>query len=159
VPVLIVQHIAAGFLDGMVQWLASTTGFSVCVAKAGEEPRPGNAYLAPDGFHMEVSMDRRIVLNSDPPDNGLRPSIGRLFSSVARVFGASSAGVLLTGMGKDGALELKLIKDRHGLTIAQDPESSIVFGMPAEAIRLGAASHVLNPERIATMLQASATHF
>jgi two-component system chemotaxis response regulator CheB len=156
IPLLIVQHIAAGFLDGMVEWLSTTTGFPVHIAGAGEEPRAGCAYLAPDGFHMEVASSGRIVLSLERPDEGLRPSVARLFSSVARVFGPSAAGVLLTGMGRDGASELKMIKDRSGLTIAQDQETSIVFGMPGEAVRIDAATHVLSPERIAGMLQSAA---
>jgi two-component system chemotaxis response regulator CheB len=156
VPVLIVQHIAAGFLDHMVQWLARTTGFSVHIAVRDEVLQAGRAYMAPDGYHMVLAPGGRIMLSLDAPDSGLRPSVAHLFASVAKVFGPSAAGVILTGMGKDGASELKLIKDRGGLTIAQDQESSIVFGMPSEAVRLNAAGYVLVPEKIAAMLQTVA---
>ena len=94
----------------------------------------------------------RIALSSAEPDEGLRPSVAHLFRSVASNVGRGAAGVLLTGMGRDGARELALMKQSGAMTIAQDEESSIVFGMPGEAVRLGAATHVLSPERIAVML-------
>lgn len=154
VPVLIVQHIAAGFLDGMAEWLGSTTGFPVQVAGAGELALPGRAYLAPDGLHTGVASDGRIVLSLEAPDEGLRPSVAHLFASVARVYGANAAGVLLTGMGRDGAKGLKLMRQQGAVTIAQDQESSVVFGMPGEAVKLDAAAYVLGPERIAALLEA-----
>lgn len=154
-PVVIVQHIAAGFLQGLTDWLTTTTGFPVHVAKHGETLLPSNAYLAPDSFHTEVSRDSRIALVPGPPEFGLRPSVAHLFASVARAFGPNAAGVLLTGMGRDGAEELKLMHDKGALTIVQDRESSVVFGMPGEAVKLGAAGHVLNPEAIAALLTAT----
>jgi len=154
-PILIVQHIAAGFLQGLVDWLGSTTGFRVSVAGAGEPALPGHAYLAPDGFHMGVTSDGRVVLSLEEPDAGLRPSVAHLFSSVSMHYGACSAGVLLTGMGKDGAAALKLMRQRRALTIAQDLESSLVFGMPGEAVKLEAAQYVLALDRIATMLESA----
>lgn len=155
VPILIVQHIAAGFLQGLVDWLVSTTGFPVSVAGAGERALPGHAYFAPDGFHMGVAADRRLVLSLEAPDTGLRPSVSHLFASVARVYGADSAGVLLTGMGKDGAEQLKVMRERGAMTIAQDRESSLVFGMPGEAVKLEAAAFVVAPERIVALLEAA----
>ena len=154
VPVLIVQHIAAGFLQGMADWLRTTTGFPTQIAAAGQTPLPGHAYLAPDGFHMVVTGTGRIGLDA-AGDEILRPSVARLFASVAEVFGSRAAGVLLTGMGKDGADELGRMRSRGALTIAQSRQSSIVFGMPGEAVRIGAAAHVLNPEDIAALLLRS----
>jgi two-component system, chemotaxis family, protein-glutamate methylesterase/glutaminase len=101
---------------------------------------------------MQVSTDRRIVLSQDGPKNGLRPAISYLFQSVARVFRCDAAGVLLTGMGKDGAQELRLLRDTGAVTIVQDQDSAVVYGMPGEAIRLDAATYVLPPERIAARL-------
>ncbi len=155
-PILIVQHIAVGFLQGLVDWLAATTGFRVSIAGAGEQALPGHAYLAPDGFHMGVAVDRRLVLSLAAPDAGLRPSVAHLFESVSRVYGAFAAGVLLTGMGRDGAEQLKMMRDGGAMTIAQDRESSLVFGMPGEAVKLDAAAFVLSPERIAALLEAAA---
>ena len=151
-PLLIVQHIAAGFLPGLAEWLSQSTCFPVHIATHGEPLSPGRAYLAPDGFHMGLSANRQICLSKKEPEGGLRPSVAHLFRSLAKVCGGSAAAVLLTGMGKDGALELKHLKDLGALTIAQDEESSIVYGMPGEAIRLGAAQYILPPEKIARML-------
>lgn len=156
IPVLIVQHIAAGFVHGFAEWLAQSAGFPVEVATHGEYLLPGRAYLAPDGFHMRVQMGHRIALSNDVPENGLRPSVAALFRSVALVCGPEAVGVLLTGMGKDGAEELRLMKEKGAITIAQDEKSSVIHGMPGEAIRLGAATHVLPPERIAAMLASLA---
>lgn len=155
--VLIVQHIAAGFVQGFAEWLGQSSGFPVQVATHGEFLLPGRAYVAPDGFHMAMQADHRIILNDGVPENNLRPSVSALFRSVAQVFGPEAVGVLLTGMGKDGADELKLLKEKGALTIAQDEETSVVHGMPGEAIRLGAATHVLSPERIASMLASLAS--
>jgi two-component system, chemotaxis family, protein-glutamate methylesterase/glutaminase len=154
VPVLIVQHIAPGFTVGFVEWLGSASGFPVRVAVHGESPLPGHAYVAPDGRHMGVGSGLRIVLSDQAAENGLRPSVNYLFRSVAQVLGPRALGVLLTGMGRDGAVELKAMKDRGAVTIAQDEASSVVHGMPGEAIKLDAATYVLPPEGIAVMLAA-----
>lgn len=151
-PVVIVQHIAAGFLTGLVEWLGQAARFPVKIAEHGEGLQPGQAFLAPDGHHLGVTASGRIALSRLPPENGLRPAVSYLFRSVAEAFGAQAAGVLLTGMGRDGAEELKLLRDRGAMTYAQDAETSVVHGMPGEAIRLGGACHVLPPERIAMAL-------
>lgn len=152
VPVLIVQHIASGFVQGFVEWLAQSAGFPVQVATQDEPLLPGCARVAPDGFHLGVEMGNRIVLSQDEPENGFRPSVSYLLRSVAKVWGKNAVGVLLTGMGADGAKELKWMKERGALTIAQDQESSVVHGMPGAAIKMGAATYVLPPERIAAVL-------
>ena len=151
-PVLIVQHIVAGFLQGMVDWLANTTEFPVEIARHGQPALNHHAYLAPDGAHMGIGREGRIMLAADDRESGLRPSVSHLFKSVADSFGPTAAGVLLTGMGRDGAESLLLMKQKGALTIAQDRESSTVFGMPGEAVRLGAATFILPPERIAALL-------
>ena len=150
--ILIVQHIAHGFLPCLVDWLKLTAGPRVQVASHATCPSPGHAYLAPDDFHMGVSSGGRILLTSEVPENGLRPAVSYLFRSLAGVCGRNALGVLLTGMGKDGAAELKLMKDKGAVTIAQDRESSIVHGMPGEAIELGGATHVLAADNIAHTL-------
>ncbi|MEX0804165.1 MAG: chemotaxis-specific protein-glutamate methyltransferase CheB, partial [Candidatus Binatia bacterium] len=111
VPVLIVQHIAAGFLPGLAEWLNLTTGLRVHIAAYGIQALPGHVYLAPDDFHMGVGRGLRLVLSKEQSDNGLRPSVDYLFRSLAEVCGQNAVGVLLTGMGRDGAQELKLMKD------------------------------------------------
>ncbi|MBU0665287.1 MAG: chemotaxis-specific protein-glutamate methyltransferase CheB [Proteobacteria bacterium] len=152
VPITIVQHITPGFTAGFASWLGDTTGFTVRVPENGEVCLPGNAYVAPDHVHMVVEHGGQILLSNAPPDQGLKPSVGHLFSSTARVFQEKAVGVLLTGMGRDGAAELKMMQDLGAITIAQDRESSIVFGMNGEAVKLGAVRHVLPPEGIAQLL-------
>jgi two-component system chemotaxis response regulator CheB len=151
-PLLIVQHMATGFVQGFVEWISQTSGFPVRIAIHGELPLPGHAYVAPDGLHMGIGSGNRIALSHEEPENGLRPSVSYLFRSVMKTYGKHAIGVLLTGMGRDGAEELKLMKDSGALTIAQDKESSVVHGMPGEAIGLGGATYVLPAERIAAAL-------
>uniref|UniRef100_A0A831UEC5 Protein-glutamate methylesterase/protein-glutamine glutaminase n=1 Tax=Geobacter metallireducens TaxID=28232 RepID=A0A831UEC5_GEOME len=153
VPVLIVQHMALGFITGFAEWLNLSSSLPVQIAGNGDRLLPGRAYVAPDGFHMVVTDDGTAVeLKSTPPENGLRPSVSALFRSVTQAFGARAAGVLLTGMGSDGAGELKRLKEAGAVTIVQDRESSVIHGMPGEALKLGAATHTLPPERIVTAL-------
>lgn len=152
VPLLIVQHMAQGFVRGFAEWLSFTSPLPVHVADQGEEILPGHVYLAPDGFHLQLQTGGRIHLSDAPPENGLRPSVAALFRSAAVVYGKSAVGVLLTGMGSDGAAELLQLKMNGAVTIAQDKPSSIIYGMPGEAARLGAAAHLLAPEGIAAML-------
>jgi two-component system chemotaxis response regulator CheB len=156
VPVLIVQHMAPGFIQGFVDWLSETSSLPVHVASQGERILAGHAYVAPDGVHLTVRMGGVISLTHDEPENGLRPAVSHLFRSVTNVYGPSSVGVLLTGMGKDGAEELKLMRGAGAVTIAQDKESSVVHGMPGEAIKLDAACYVLSPDSIATVLTSLA---
>jgi two-component system chemotaxis response regulator CheB len=154
VPVVITQHIAPGFLEGLIKWLGQTTDRVLRIAVSQERLLPGHVYLAPDGFHMGVERSCTVTLSKDAPEHGMRPAVSYLFRSVASTFGRHAVGVLLTGMGRDGAEELKLLKDCGALTIAQDEESSVVFGMPGEAVKLGAATYVLPPEKIAETLNS-----
>ncbi len=151
-PVVIVQHITKEFIKGLQEWLSVTSSIPVKVAVNGELLEKGVAYFAPDSFHMGVTRDMKVSLNAGPPENGLIPAVDYLFRSVAENFGAHSMGILLSGMGKDGAEALKTMKECGSITIAQNQASSIVFGMPGEAIKLGAASYVLTPEEIAVMI-------
>jgi two-component system chemotaxis response regulator CheB len=152
VPILIVQHIAHGFLPGLAEWLNQTTGLQIHLGASGVYPLPGHVYLAPDSFHMAISTSGRLLLTKEEPENSLRPAVSYLFRSLAEVCAPSAVGVLLTGMGKDGAAELKLMKDRGAVTIAQNRESSVVHGMPGAAIELGGATHVLAADTIADAL-------
>ena len=153
VPILVVQHIARGFLEGMVAWLGQTTSLPIHTAVYGDRPLPGHVYFAPDNFHMEI-RGNRIVLNKDKPEYGIRPSVSHLFRSATNVFGENTIGVLLTGMGKDGAEELKMMKEKGAVTIVQDEESSVVYGMPGEALKLDAAIYVLPPHKMAPALKS-----
>lgn len=154
VPLLIVQHIAPGFLGGMVGWLNETTGLRVHIAAHGAAPLPGHAYVAPDDFHLAVDTGGRLLLAREAPEAGLRPAVSYLFRSLANTCGPAAIGVLLTGMGKDGAAELKEMRNRGACTIAQDRETSVVHGMPGEAIERDAATLVLPADRIAGALIA-----
>jgi two-component system chemotaxis response regulator CheB len=152
-PLLIVQHMAEGFIKGFADWLNQSSPLMVRIAANGEIMLPGNVYIAPDATQISVGVGGRLILNSDARENGHCPSISHCFRAVAQAYGKSAIGILLTGMGKDGAAELKLMRDCGAITIAQDEVSSVVFGMPAEAIRIGAAQHTLNPEQIVEYLK------
>ncbi|MFZ2853056.1 MAG: chemotaxis-specific protein-glutamate methyltransferase CheB [Rhodocyclaceae bacterium] len=153
VPLLIVQHIADGFTAGFAEWLGQSSGFPVRVAAHGQQPRAGCAYVAPDGAHLGVRPDGRLDLVDAPMEHGLRPAVSYLFRSLAAVCGPAAIGVLLTGMGRDGAQELREMRQAGALTIAQDRDSSIVFGMPGAAVQLDAATYVLPPAAIAATLR------
>lgn len=148
-PILLVQHIAPGFAEGLAEWLGKSTPLNVMLAADGERARPGTVYVAPDDRQLGIAGDGTLRLTGDESTDGFRPSATYLLRSVARVYGRAALGVLLTGMGRDGAAGLLELRERGGVTIAQDKESSAIFGMPMEAIRLGAAEHVLPPARIA----------
>ncbi|HAS87860.1 MAG TPA: chemotaxis response regulator protein-glutamate methylesterase [Desulfovibrio sp.] len=147
-PVLVVQHMSEGFTKGMVSWLKNNTGHDIRIASQNDKLIPGVVYFAPEGIHMEASANKRIVLTDAPKVNGIKPSASILFNSVACNIGSSAVGVLLTGMGRDGADGLLEIRRNGGYTIAQDKESSIVFGMPGEAVKIGAAKSVLPLDNI-----------
>jgi two-component system chemotaxis response regulator CheB len=152
VPLVIVQHISAGFADGFAQWLAQASNHVVRVPQHGEVLQPGVAYVAPGGLQFKLHSAGTAVLADEPAEHGFKPSVSSLFRSVAEQFGAEAIGILLTGMGRDGAQELELMRRAGALTIAQDKASAVVHGMPGEAVRLGAASHVMTPEAIALTL-------
>jgi two-component system chemotaxis response regulator CheB len=152
VPILIVQHMTPDFIKGFIDWLSLTSVLPIRLAVHGENIQPGYVYVAADDAHMEIKRGGRITLTRAPPENGLRPSVSHLFRSVAEAFGNEAVAGLLTGMGRDGANELKLLKDKGAATFAQDKDSSVVHGMAGEAIKLNAATWVLPPERIAPLL-------
>jgi two-component system chemotaxis response regulator CheB len=140
--VLIVQHIASGFAYGFAQWLNRESSIPVRLAKDGEDFRPGTALVAPSNCHMTVGGGR-IKLTKEQPVNCCRPSIDVLFKSLALEHGGAVVGILLSGMGKDGAEGLTHIRKRGGMTIAQDEESCAVFGMPKAAIAMDAVDMVV----------------
>jgi two-component system chemotaxis response regulator CheB len=151
-PVLIVQHMAAGFMQGFVDWLAQSSNLPMQPPVHGELPLMGHVYVAPDGMHMGLGPRGRLELSDSSPENGQRPAVSYLFRSVAKIYGSSAAGVLLSGMGKDGSRELLEMREHGAMTIAQDRESSVVFGMPGEAIKMGGAVYVLPPQKIGAVL-------
>jgi len=148
-PILVVQHIAAGFVTDFAQWLDSICALTVRVAVGGEIVQPGNVYVAPEGTHLGIFANRRIRLSTAPKISGHRPSADFLFSSLAKTLPRQTLGILLTGMGEDGAEGLLRLKQARGTTFAQDQESCIVFGMPEAAARLGAADQIIPLGRMA----------
>ncbi len=155
-PMVLVQHMSPGFIHGFAEWLSESTGFRVKVPGDNEKLLPGVLYVAPDGLQTGVSCDLRILQSDAPPEHNLRPSVSYLFRSVAGNIGPAAVGVLLTGMGTDGSQELLGMRKRGAITLIQDRASSIVYGMPGEAMRIGAASLVLSPEEIAQELRVLA---
>ena len=143
VPILCVQHISDGFLQGLVDWLDSSCALKVAIATHGEIPQPGTVYFPPERHHLEISPRGQIALTQGTPVAGHCPSVTVMFKSVAAYYRRSAVGVLLTGMGRDGADGLQALAQAGSLTIAQDEATSVVFGMPKEAIALGAAQQVL----------------
>jgi two-component system chemotaxis response regulator CheB len=152
-PIVIVQHMSPGFADGFVHWLSSAAGFPVRIAAHGDDLAGGRAYLAPDGFHIGVTREMRVVLSLGKPEHGMRPSVSHLFRSIPGSLSVSTVAVLLTGMGKDGAQELRILKDCGAVTVVQDRATSAVYGMPGEAIRQDAAHLILPPQAIGKMLR------
>jgi two-component system, chemotaxis family, protein-glutamate methylesterase/glutaminase len=150
-PIVVVQHTTVGYSNTLVDWLTGATSLPVHVAADGQALDRGAVYVAPTGLHLVV-LGRRLALLNTPAVSMHCPSATMLFTSVAQTYGARGIGVLLTGMGDDGAAGLLEMRQAGALTIAQDEASSVVFGMPAEAIRTGAAHYVLPPRRIASLL-------
>lgn len=153
-PILLVVHIAEPFGAAFAEWLDSQVPLRVRYPQNGERLSPalrGTVLMAPPNRHMQVA-DRRIELTSAPERHSCRPSVDVLFETVAREYRANGVGCLLTGMGKDGALGLKAMRDTGGATIAQDAATSVVNGMPGEAVRIGAAASVLPLPSIAAAI-------
>jgi len=149
-PVLVVQHIAPGFERGLVSWLASIAPVPVKLAEDGERVGAG-VYVGPDGRHLAVRAGR-VRLDDGPPVNGFRPSGTPLFASLAREYGPRSAGIVLSGMGDDGAEGLLYLRRAGGFTAAQGPASSIVYGMPRAALETGAAALSVELEDVPALL-------
>jgi two-component system, chemotaxis family, protein-glutamate methylesterase/glutaminase len=151
-PVLVVQHMGAAFMDGFASWLNGVVGMPVTVAREGARAEPSHAYVAPGDRHLELGAGGHLRITDAAPVGGQRPAATALFRSVARHAGARGIGVLLTGMGEDGATGLLDMRQAGALTIAEDESTAVVFGMPAAAIRLSAAGSVLPLDRIAAHL-------
>jgi len=155
VPVVVVQHMPAGFTKEFARSLDRSCALEVKEAEDGDVLKAGRILIAPGNRQLEVAQKRlaRVVSLSDgPPVNGHRPSVGVLFTSVARVYGGNVLAVIMTGMGKDGALEIGEIYSRGGITIGQDEESSIVYGMPKVAQESGFIHHVVSLQNMAATI-------
>jgi two-component system, chemotaxis family, protein-glutamate methylesterase/glutaminase len=148
VPVLLVQHIAVGFDSGFAQWLDSVCAIRVRLANGGEALKEGTMLVAPTDRHLGVTSDHRAWLSDEAPIGGFRPSATFLFRSVANVYGSTGLGLVLTGMGRDGAEGLIALRGAGGYVLAQDEATSIVFGMPGAAIASGGTDRVLALDEI-----------
>lgn len=154
VPVVCVQHISEGFLQGLVDWLAANCLLEIKIAENGEKPAPGVVYFPPENRHLEIDSSGLFKASTKTGYDGHRPSITITFRSVAAHYSSKSVAILLTGMGKDGAEGMLDIWNAGGITIAQDESSSIIFGMPRQAIELGAARCILSIKEIARVLSS-----
>jgi two-component system, chemotaxis family, protein-glutamate methylesterase/glutaminase len=146
-PILLVQHMMPTFLDGFVSWLSSVTPFPVAVAKHGEVASPGKVYVAPADRHIELE-GLRIVISSKELASLQRPSATTLFASMARTARSQGVGILLTGMGDDGADGLLELRRAGGYTVAEHESTAVVYGMPKAAVDRGAACECLPLEEI-----------
>jgi two-component system, chemotaxis family, response regulator WspF len=152
--VVIVQHVDQSFAEGMAQWLDGQTPLAVRVAKEGERPQPGVALLAGTNDHLRMTASGQLAYTREPADTPYRPSVDTFFHSVVEHWRGEAIGVLLTGMGRDGAIGLKAMRAKGYFTIAQDQASCAVYGMPKAAAALGAARAILPLGAIAADLQS-----
>ncbi len=153
VPLVAVQHIAIGFLDGLVAWLDAEAAIRVEVASPFEAARPGSLHVAPEGSHLALDASHRDVRSDGPQrGGGHRPSVDMLFESVAQQYGPRCLAVLLSGMGRDGATGMGAVRRPGGITVAQDEASSLVFGMPGPATH---HSRLIPPTVARTSIQSS----
>ncbi len=152
VPILCVQHIAAGFLEGFITWLRKYIKMKMAIAAAGMQMEPGTIYFPPEGEHLELGSDRRFIASKQGPVNGHKPAITVTMLSALDRYGAATVGVLLSGMGSDGVEGIRAIAAAGGVTLAQDRESCTVYGMSAQAVKIGAVRYELDPAGIAGKL-------
>ncbi len=157
-PIICVQHIGEGFLEGLVNWLNARSQLTVKTAEDGEVPRSGVVYFPAEGHHLEIGRDGRLYGNTAQPINGLRPSIDFTMKSAAKYLGSGVLGVLLSGMGSDGAEGLLAIRRAGGITLAQNAETSVVFGMAERAGDIGAVNNFLPLDNLAGALIEAVEH-
>jgi two-component system chemotaxis response regulator CheB len=155
VPIVVVQHMTDGFVEGLVDWLDARSPLAVRVARDGEPLGAGEVLVAPSGVHLRVSAGGSVALSHEPPAGGHRPSATHLFRSVASVYGAAGVGAILTGMGEDGVAGLSALREAGGLVLAQDEGTSVVYGMPMKAASLGIVDQVVPVDRMAAALIAT----
>jgi two-component system chemotaxis response regulator CheB len=142
-PILIVQHMPAGFTKSFAERLSYLCKFEVREAEEGDNIVPRRTLLAPGGYHMTVGQDQKVHLNTGPTIHGVRPAVDPRMETAANVYQSKTIEVILTGMGRDGALGMKTVKNCGGTTIAQDEATSTVFGMPKAAIEEGCVDETL----------------
>lgn len=151
-PVVIVQHLDEKFAPGLAEWLNDQTQLTVRLAQPGDTPQPGTVLVAGKGDHLAFVGPKALGYTADPVDYAYRPSVDVFFESAARHWQGNILGVLLTGMGRDGANGLKTLRDKGCHTIAQDQATSAIYGMPKQAAAIGAAAEILPLKEIAPAL-------
>jgi two-component system response regulator WspF len=157
--IVVIQHVDAQFAGGMAHWLSQQSALPVTVAREGDRPAAGRVLIAATSDHLTLTTPNRLGYTKEPRHHSYRPSVDVFFESVCRRWRGEVIGVLLTGMGRDGALGLKALRDRGHHTIAQDRATSAVYGMPKAAADLRAAVEILPMDRIAARLvDLVATH-
>ncbi|NJL21595.1 MAG: chemotaxis response regulator protein-glutamate methylesterase [Leptolyngbyaceae cyanobacterium SM1_3_5] len=150
--IVIIQHVDAQFAPGLIDWLDHQTALKVKKAEVGDRPEKSLALVAVTDDHLALQFDRTLAYVKEPTHYPYRPSVDVFFKSIAQFWNARGTAMLLTGMGRDGAEGLSLLRQRGWQTIAQDQASCVVYGMPKAAVELNAASEVMNPEAIASLL-------
>ena len=151
-PIMCALHVSQGILPGVINWLSSECSLRVKVAEAGESPSPGTVYFAPEKSDLELDSHGKFIYTNCPTGEKHCPSIRVMFKSVAKYYGRATAGVLLTGIGSDGADGLQAISQVGGITVGQDEKGGAAYGMVKEAIALGAVQQVLSIEKIGPFL-------
>jgi two-component system chemotaxis response regulator CheB len=152
-PILVVQHLGRGFLESFARWIHSTTGKTTEIAQAGVPLARDTVYLPQENMHLGVDERRRILTSSAPPVDGFRPSGTFLLRSLAAAYGPAALGIVLTGMGRDGASGASLLRAAGGTVLVQHEEDCVVFGMPRAALELGAADEALAPIAMAPWIR------
>jgi two-component system response regulator WspF len=152
-PIVIAQHVSQEFVAGLVDWLHSQTPLTVRIAKEGDEPTAGEVLVADTNNHLAFISADTLGYTAQPVDRIYRPSIDVLFKSATRHWSGAATGILLTGMGKDGAAGLKMMRDKGWVTIAQDQATSVVYDMPEAAVAIEAASEILPIDKVAPRLK------
>jgi two-component system chemotaxis response regulator CheB len=152
-PIVLVQHMSREFIPGFAAWLSNLLLLKVSIAATGVSVRPGHVYVAPGDRHLTIDESGTLLLDTSPAIHHQRPAADVLFHTVAGSYGARAVGVLLTGMGEDGAEGLAAMREAGAATIAQDEASCVVYGMPKAAIDRGAACLTANPLGIAWLLR------
>jgi two-component system chemotaxis response regulator CheB len=154
-PLVIVQHMPAGFTRSLSDRLNSLSNLKVKEAEPGDKLLVGQALVAPGGFHMVLDEKERIVLNQNPTVHGVRPAVDVTLNSLTRQMGGRVVGVILTGMGSDGALGASILRGAGGYVIAEHESTCVVWGMPRSVVEAGAANAVLPRSQIAKAIEAA----
>jgi two-component system chemotaxis response regulator CheB len=152
--IVVVQHMAEGFMEGFVEWLALYSSVPVVMAKEGESAAPGFVHVAPGRYHLAFDEEGRFTFLDEPPIVGIRPSANIMFTHLAQAYKERAIAVVLTGMGDDGTIGITRVKECGGYVVSQDEETSLVFGMPKSAIATGVVDKVLPVSQIADFLYA-----